>query len=259
MYSLNRDLEQAWQALFDLFYPQLDDFGSVRHGLVFSTGEDYLRDPGLFIGQTCGYPLMSHLQDAVSPFCVPIFDVPGVEGRNYSSHIIVAADSAIASLEDCRGAVVAINNTDSNSGMNVLRHALARVGAQPGFFSRIELTGGHLHSLEAVAAKRADVAAIDCVSYQLIADWQPELVAAVRSLEFTAATCGLPFVVPRDRFSDEQCAAFTEAFNQALIALPSGYRDRLHLVGFETVQIDAYQGILELEKFAVEAGYPELN
>jgi hypothetical protein len=93
----------------------------------------------------------------------------------------------------------------------------------------------------------------------LIADWQPELVAAVRSLELTAPTCGLPFVVPTERFSTERCDVYTTALNQALEQLPSAQKNRLHLSAFEGVRFDDYASVIELEKFAIDAGYPELN
>jgi len=127
MYAFNIELQHAWQALFTRFRRLLDDGDQLAENLVFDTGESVLRDPELFIGHSCGYPLVKYLQDAVSPFCVPVFDVSGVEDNLYSSRFIVAAKSDIGSLAECSGRIVAINNRDSNSGMNVLRHAIAKL------------------------------------------------------------------------------------------------------------------------------------
>ena len=118
MYSFHEELQRAWQALFDRFRLLLEDGNQLEEKLVFDTAESVLRCPGLFIGHTCGYPLMKHLQDAVTPFCVPVFDVTGVEDRLYCSRFIVAADAAISSLADCRARTVAIKSGTKGSSFS---------------------------------------------------------------------------------------------------------------------------------------------
>ncbi|MCP4388421.1 MAG: PhnD/SsuA/transferrin family substrate-binding protein, partial [Gammaproteobacteria bacterium] len=195
----------------------------------------------------------------VLPFCLPCFDVPGVNGKLYSSQFIVPADSDIESLQQCRGKVVAINNSNSNSGMNLLRYALAKIGARPGYFSQVVISGGHFASLEAVAANRAQLAAIDCVSYQLIADQNPQLVSKLRIIDYSAQTCGLPFVVPASRYTEQRCEVYLSALKEALARLPADSAKLLHLDRFDSVTLEDYQSIVELENFAIDAGYAQLN
>ncbi len=259
MYAPNDDIRNAWQALFDLFYPLLDLGSGLTRQLVFASDESVLRADNLIIGHTCGYPLMTRLRDALQPFCLPCFDLPGASGKFYSSQFIVPADSVIESLQQCRGKIVAINSSDSNSGMNVLRYALAKLGATPGYFSEVLISGGHLASVEAVASNRAQLAAIDCVTYQLIADQNPALISALRVIGHSEQTGGLPLVVPTSQYSAQVCASYVSALNQALTLLPAELRQKLHLARFESVGLDDYQSILELENFAIEAGYAELN
>lgn len=255
MYSFTDELKLAWQQLFDILMGLLD--GSDRKiSLHFDADQSLLLNPVLLFGHTCGYPLMIHLQDRVSPFCVPVFDVPGCEGKFYSSRFIVGAKSDIASLADCRGKVAAINAPDSNSGMNVLRYAISDLDPARPFFSSVITTGGHLHSLEAVANRQADIAAIDCVSYQLIEDCQPELMQQVRSIGFSVKSCGLPFVVPASNSADSEM--LIDNLNRALALAPDRVRDRLHLLSFEPVALDDYQGIVDIENHAVASGYPLL-
>jgi len=121
------------------------------------------------------------------------------------------------------------------------------------------LTGGHLYSLEAVAENRAQLAAIDCVSLQMIADRDPGLVARVRVVGDSETTCGLPLVTPHGRYSPSRAEAWIAALGEALAGLPAEPRRTLHLQGFESVNIGQYDSILELERFAVECGYPELD
>jgi ABC-type phosphate/phosphonate transport system substrate-binding protein len=259
MYAFNNELQHAWQALFDQFRLLFDGGDQFDENLVFDSGESVLRDPGLFLGHTCGYPLMKHLQDAITPFCVPVFNVSGVEGNSYSSRFIVSADSDISSLADCAARIVAINNRDSNSGMNVLRHAIAKLNPESPFFASVVNSGGHLQSLTAVAEKRADVAAIDCVSFQLIEDRWPELTSRVRSIGNSIKTCGLPLVVPNSKLAASNTDRIVQVLNQALDQVDPEIRQRLHLKHFERASIDDYRSIVEVESFAVNAGYPELN
>jgi ABC-type phosphate/phosphonate transport system substrate-binding protein len=256
MYAFTEAQQEAWQGLFEHFF-ELSGCAPGQVSLKFEHGSEVLRQPGLWFGHTCGYPLVSHLKDDFSPFCVALFDVPGTSGGLYSSRIIVAADADIQSLAGCRGRVAAMNNSDSNSGMNVLRHAVATIHGGGPFFSSVVTSGGHLNSLEAVAEGAADVAAIDCVSFQLIADWQPRLIERVRVIGDSVKTCGLPFVIPRAADASD-IGAITDRLNEAFESSTPEIGDRLHLTGFQAVTLDDYQGIVDVERFAFGRGYPTL-
>ena len=268
MYAFTEQQQSCWQQLFTRFC----DLSAVADdSIVLSYDHDPARllEPGLWFGHTCGYPLMTRLKDYVSPFCVPLFDVPGTDGpatddpgtdsRLYSSRFIVAADSDIDCIEASQGSVAVINNPDSNSGMNVFRHAVAGVSDGEQFFASVLTSGGHLHSLEAVANGSADIAAIDCVSYQLIADWRPQLCADIRIIGDSVKTCGLPLVMAHAEIASADTGAMIKALNQALAQCDDGVRDTLHLTGFASVQLDDYRSIIEIEQYAIRRGYPEIN
>lgn len=259
MYAFSKPLRTAWQALFDEFLKAYKQEEIIHHTIRYDSDFSVLRDPTLLIGHTCGYPLMRFLRDELVPICVPVFDLPGCQGRYYSSHIIVPTESNISSLTDCKGLVAAINGRDSNSGMNVFRHAIALLDTGNPFFAEIHESGSHYQSVVDVANNRAQVAAIDCVSYGLIKDQWPDLVKKVRSIGFTEQTCGLPFVVPATTGDLVDPEAIIEALNTSLSHLNESDRSQLHLIGFEAVQLKDYQQIIELEKFAQQAGYPEIS
>ena len=258
MYAFTDELRSAWQALFEHFFDLAHPAFELDRLLNFETGQIALNNPSLWFGHTCGYPLMTKLQDTLTPIALPIFDVPGCDDRYYSSLLIVPENSEVETLIDCRGSRAVINTDDSNSGMNVLRHAVATFNHHGAFFSEIQRSGSHLQSLTEVANQRADIAAIDCVSYRLIEDAWPELVAGVRSIGFSAKTCGLPFVMPKLNLPNNDLNSIIKNLNLALSMLADNQRNRLHLKGFESVDISEYQGILDLEISAQEAGYPIL-
>ena len=225
--------------------------------MVFDSDRSVLLDDDLLFGHSCGYPLMTHLRGKLTPFCVPCFDAPGCDGPRYSSRLVVAAGADIDGLLDCRGTTVAVNTADSNSGMNLLRHALAMAGAEAPFFRRVLVTGGHAQSLAAVADGRAQLAAIDCISYRLLEDQVPRLTARTRSLGYSAQTCGLPFVLPAAMAASAPASEWIAALGEALEQLPAARRT-LHLADFSATEPEDYRSVIELETAAIEAGYPRL-
>jgi ABC-type phosphate/phosphonate transport system substrate-binding protein len=258
MYAFTREQQSAWRQLFER-YLESSNAGGAPITLKFDSDQALLCEPGLVFGHTCGYPLMTRLKEQLSPFCVPVFDVPGSAGRYYSSRFIVNADSAIDSIEASRGGIAAINGPDSNSGMNVLRHAVSELDHGAKFFSSVFTSGGHLQSLDAVARGEADIAAIDCVSYRLIEDCRPDLARRVRIIGDSIKTCGLPFVMPKSEIAGTDCAGMVEQLRRALASCPESVHNRLHLVGFESVSLADYESILEVENSAIGQGYPELR
>lgn len=151
-------------------------------------------DPTLLLGHTCGWPLMTELASRVQLVATPVYDHRGCEGAQYRSWILLRADSPAATVSDLRGGRVAINGWDSNSGMNLLRAAVAPLGVAGRFFGSVVVTGAHLASVAAVVAGDADAAAIDCVTYGLVARHRPELLAGTRILAATPASAGLPLI-----------------------------------------------------------------
>ena len=59
--------------------------------------------------------------------------------------------------------------------------------------------------------------------------------------------------------ADADTGAMTEGLNQALALCDDVVRSTLHLNGFASVQLDDYRNILEIEQYAIQRGYPELN
>jgi ABC-type phosphate/phosphonate transport system substrate-binding protein len=214
------------------------------------------RRPDLLISQTCGYPLMHGLREQVQLIATPQFDAPGCDGADYSSVLVTRADAPFDSLAACRGARAACNQDDSNSGMNVFRHAVARLARGGAFFSATVRTGSHLGSLRAVAGNQADVAAIDCVTFAFVRDELPELAEKVRQIGVTAASPGLPLIAS-STVPSATIEALRASLNETLSAQPVRAR-RLRLKGFSALSLSDYERITQLENEARAPGYPRL-
>jgi ABC transporter, phosphonate, periplasmic substrate-binding protein len=75
--------------------------------------------------------------------------------------VIVSRDSPITCLEELPGCSWAYYEPASHSGHTVTLHALVRMGAQPGFFTRVVEAGFHQEAIRLVHAGVVDEAAID--------------------------------------------------------------------------------------------------
>jgi ABC-type phosphate/phosphonate transport system substrate-binding protein len=255
MYNVTPSLENEWRGwladVLRMVKPacRIVDPDEELHG--------FWRRPNLLISQTCGYPLMHGLREQVQLVATPRFDAPGCEGAHYSSVIVTRADAPFDTLASCRGARVAYNQDDSNSGMNALRHAVAPHSQEGAFFRAALRTGSHVGSLRAVADNHADVAAIDCVTFAFVCDEMPELARQVRRIGMTAASPGLPLIA-----SDTVPAATVEALRDALneaLALHPERAKRLRLQGFSALPLEDYERIAQLESEARAVGSTRLG
>jgi ABC-type phosphate/phosphonate transport system substrate-binding protein len=215
-------------------------------------------DPDLLLSQTCGYPLVRALAGRVQMVATPRYRVPLCEGTWYRSRVVVARESPATSLADLAGAVCAVNEPDSHSGMNAMRALVAPLAGRQPFFREVVWTGAHRVSLELVASGKADVTAIDCVSFALFERALPDLAARVRAVGVTEACPGLP-IITRAGASAGEIDAMRAALDEvAADPALAGARDTLLLGGFEVLEPGVYERVSELEAEAARLGYPEL-
>jgi ABC-type phosphate/phosphonate transport system substrate-binding protein len=254
MYNVTPALAADWRAWLGDVLRTVDP-----HACIVEPGEDlheFWRRPDLLISQTCGYPLVKGLQQRIQLIATPHFDAPGCNAAQYSSVLVTRADSHFDTLAACRGARAAYNQDDSNSGMNVFRHAVAPFAQDSRFFGTTLRTGSHLGSLRAIAQNHADVAAIDCVTYAFVCDALPDLAQQVRVLGWTAASPGLPLIASHD-VAQATIEALRAALHEATGSQPERAA-RLRLTGFSALSLSDYARIAQLESEAQAVGYPHL-
>lgn len=215
-------------------------------------------DPRLLLAQTCGFPFVKHLRGRVRLVATPVYEAPGCEGPTMVSVIVVRKESAPPDLASAAGLKVAINERGSNSGYNLLRAAVApHAGGKP-FFADVAETGGHLASMEAVLSGKADIAAIDCITFDLLHRHAPVRLEGLVVLGRTPSGPNLPFIT-RLSASDEEVATLRAALKAAVIA--PALADARAILGLKDVVVleeSAYDILLDHEQSAIAAGYPDL-
>ena len=221
-------------------------------------------DPSLLFAQGCEYPLAKSFADRVRLVATPMYSAAGCEGARYRSALVVRSwgegagepGRMFARLADFRGRRCVINELDSNSGMNLLRAAVAPLASGGRFFGSVVVSGSHLRSVEMVASGLADVACVDCVSFAHFQRLYPLVVAGLRVLSWTASSPSLPFISScssSDATVQALRSALADVFDDDGLAV---VRERLLLSGVDLRPTEGFEEVLALERGAVERGYP---
>ena len=175
------------------------------------------RSPDLLFSQTCGQPFVHSVGQCVQLVATPHYGAAGCDGPSYCSFIVVREDTAARSAGDLRGRRLAVNGLDSWSGHHVWRRILVRIGAGTGeveeWFGRVVLSGSHRASIRSVREGRADVSAVDCVSYALLGARSPEELAGTRVLGRSPPQLALPFITAAATTADELARIRTGLFS----------------------------------------------
>ncbi len=159
--------------------------------------EDSWRHPGLLLGQACEYPLATSFAGVARAVATPWYTAEGCEQGYYRSALIIRAGECAERLQHLQGRRCVINDPTSNSGMNLLRAAVAPLAGGGRFFSRLIESGSHRRSVEMVATGQADLTAVDCVSWAHFRRCYPALTGELRVLGWTPRSPCLPFITAR--------------------------------------------------------------
>ena len=188
--------------------------------------------PDLLLGQICNLPYRAHFRDRVQILGLADYAVEGAAPGFYYSVMIVRRDDPARSLEECAGYRFALNDVLSNSGwqMPLRAAAAAEVALRPHL-----VTGSHAASLAAVAEGRADLAAIDAISWDRVLGHDPAR-EAVRVLARTEPTVGMTFVTG----PTQEAGPIRDALAAAIADLAPGHRETLGLRGLVPPPEGAY-------------------
>jgi len=259
MYNVSPTVREAYETLLDTVTDALRSGGwQGQVELVRDPAlPDLWKQPDLLFGQTCGYPYMTQLQGQVQLIATPSYAMPGCSGSDYSSAIVVRSNGVIRSLADARGGIAAANDPHSNSGMNVLRHAVAPLAIDGRFFGKVTWSGSHYASLGLVREGAADIAAVDCVTFAYLQQENPAWLEGLSVLQYSASSPGLPMIAGQN-----VPAELLTQLRTVLLQPNATLEQRMHALrirAFEYRPHGDYCHILELECEAQAVAYPILQ
>ena len=192
--------------------------------------------PDLVLAQTCGFPYRATLHDRVTLVGTPDYAVEGCAAGYYHSVYVARKTDIRQGLAAFDGADFAYNEPMSQSGW-----AAPQLHAQSlGLWFRPALaSGGHQASARAVAEGRADLAALDAVTWALLQREHPALCAPLQVIGKTPSSPGLPLITAKTR----DPAPLFAAVAAAIVALSAADRDTLHLRGIRAIPSATYLAV----------------
>lgn len=193
-------------------------------------------DPSLTFSQTCGYPYRARLHDQVTLIGTPDYALTDCPPGHYYSVYVARRSDPRAQLAEFDGARFAYNEPMSQSGWAAPQtHAKALGIDLPPCLE----TGGHRFSALAVADGRADLAAVDAVTWELLQRHEP-FAQSLRVIGRTdPPTPVLPYIAAKGVDAD----LYLDAVQTAIAALTQADRDTLLLRGVVRIAATAYLAV----------------
>lgn len=191
-------------------------------------------DPALVLSQTCGFPYRARLHGQVTLVGTPDHGLPDCPPGHYASVLVARPDDA-RTLPEFRTARFAFNDGLSQSGWAAPQNHAWTMGFH---FAPTLATGSHRASALAVAEGRADIAALDALTWHMLRRWEPGL-AHLREVARTAPTPALPYIAARDADAEATFFALVEAADR----LSPEDRDTLSLRGVVRIAAERYLAV----------------
>lgn len=193
------------------------------------------QSPQLLLSQTCGYPFRARLYPDVTLVGTPDYDVDGCGPGEYCSYFIARHDDPRRDLAAFDGVHIAYNDALSQSGWAAPQnHARAlRLHLPAGL-----KTGGHRLTAHAIAQGRADLGAVDAVTWRHLQRVDP-LTRDLRIVAHTLPTPGLPLITRKDG----PAALLFAVITQAIAQLSAADKAILGLQGLVALPPEAYLAV----------------
>ncbi|MBE2277420.1 MAG: PhnD/SsuA/transferrin family substrate-binding protein [Rhodobacteraceae bacterium] len=192
--------------------------------------------PDLVLSQTCGFPYRARLHGRVELVGAPVLDLAGVAPGQYHSVVVVRAGDPREDLLAFSGAALAWNEDLSQSGWAALANWTPELGFR---LNPVLRTGGHRASAAAVASGRAEIAALDALTFAMLEDAGDADTRALRVIAQTPPSPALPYIAARGA----DPAAIRAALAAAIDGLSPQDRATLRLKGVVAVAAEDYLAV----------------
>ena len=195
---------------------------------------DVWLNPELTFAQTCGMPYRTRLHGKVQLVGTPDYGLAGCPPGHYRSIFVSRRDDP-RDLGQLAQGTFAFNEKLSQSGWAAPMVHLERRGQRPG---NIMATGGHAQSAAAVADGKADFAALDALTWEMLKS-HSDLGAVLRESGTTVPTPALPYITAKWK----DAAAIAHAVRAAIADLSRSDRELLHLRGLIDIPAGSYLSV----------------
>jgi phosphonate transport system substrate-binding protein len=240
------DAVKYYQDVIDYIGEKIGQPVEMVHRRTYKEMDSLLERGEVKVAFICSAPYVKDREK----FGVELLVAPSVNGSpKYNSYIIVHNDNAIKSFSGLKGKVFAFTDPESNSGKLYPTYLLKTMGLTPEkFFTRFLYSYSHNKSVEMVAKRIVDGAAVESIVYEHMLKTGSPYVKEVKIIKRSPAY-GIPPVV----VTNDIGPALKEKLRAAFLGMDRTAKgrtilDAMMIDGFVEVPDRNYNSIREMER-----------
>ncbi len=190
------DAVKYYQEIIDYIGEELHEPVEMVHRRNYEEMDRLLETGDVKIAFICSYPYVKDKE----AFGVELLVVPKVDNKTtYHSYIIVHKDSPIKSFAELKGKTFAFTDPRSNSGRLYPLYLLKTMGTTPeDFFKKVIYSYSHNKSIELVAKKKVDGAAVESIVFEYMLKRGSPYASQVKVIKRSPPFGIPPVVVTKD-------------------------------------------------------------
>ncbi|MFA4956330.1 MAG: phosphate/phosphite/phosphonate ABC transporter substrate-binding protein [Candidatus Methanoperedens sp.] len=235
-----------YQDMFDYLSLKMDVPVKLVQRKTYQEVNDLVRKNSVDAAFVCSLAYI----DGKDQFGMELLAVPIVRGEpRYYSYIIVPDDSSIKSLEELKGKTFAYTDPLSNSGKLSPEYMIVQIGENPEtFFKLTFFTYSHDKSIQAVAEKMVDGAAVDSLVWDFKNATDPRFTSRTKIISKSPPYGIPPLVVSKDIDPD-----LKEKLRKILIKMHEDKKgkeilDRIMIDRFSEANDSLYDSVRDMKK-----------
>ena len=245
------DAVKYYQDVIDYIGEQIGRPVQMVHRRTYDEMDQLLERGEVKVAFICSAPYVRNRER----FGVELLAAPSMHGKStYHSYIIVRNDSPVKSFPELKGKTFAFTDPKSNSGKLYPSYLLKTMGLTPDrFFKRFIYSYSHNKSVEMVAKRIVDGAAVDSVVYDHMLKIGSPYAVQTRIIKRSPPYGTPPVVVTRD-IKPELKKKLKEAFlGMQMTAKGRAILNEMMIDRFVEVPDRNYETIRKMEKVAVDS------
>lgn len=240
------DAVKYYQEIIDYIGEQIKQPVQMVHRRTYEEMDSLLERGEVKVAFICSAPYVKNRER----FGVELLVAPSVNGKaTYHSYIIVHKDSPIKSFAELKGKVFAFTDPRSNTGRLYPTYLLKTMGFTPEkFFKSFMYSYSHNKSVELVAKKIVDGAAVESIVYEYMMKKNSPYAKQTRIIKRSPPYGIPPVVVTKDIRPDLRKKIKDAFLNMHKSKKGKAILNAMMIDGFVEISDHAYDSIRQMER-----------
>ncbi len=240
------DAVKYYQEIIDYVGEELGQPVQMVHRRSYEEMDRLLEKGEVKIAFICSYPYVRDKEN----FGIDLLVAPKVNGKTvYHSYIIVHKDSSFNSFVELKGKTFAFTDPRSNSGRLYPVYLLKTMGTNPeDFFKKTIYSYSHNKSIELVAKKKVDGAAVESIVFEYMLKKGSPYASQVKIIKKSPPFGMPPVVVTKDLKPDLKEKIRNILLNMHKTVRSKRILEAMMIEGFVTISDSAYDSIRHMDR-----------